>query len=291
MFERIRRDTLTDFQEILQNINDFKAMSASNNVQNGLLADEMEQFEFDLYFDTMQESVVKIHENFFGISSLPSETLQFRRERVKSRYNIKPPFSRHYMKEKLDLIIGEGKYKLSINCLNKSITVEASMEDKPYFEELYVTFNLIKPCTMVFITKPYTACGIKISDAISRRTVQFYKMNGTKKLDGWKLGNVGDSMEVMSMTDTTNLVLEEKNSIKEKISKILINDTLEITDFSKSIVNDSVELSYYVDSIVTEVTNIKILKADNTVLTESKVYVPNQTNMEFKQIIKVEGGV
>ena len=291
MYERIRRDTLNDFPEVIQNINDFKAMSASNNIQNELLADDMEQFERDLYFDTMQEDVVKMHEKFFDIHSLDGETLQFRRERIKSRYNIKPPFTRNYMKEKLDLIIGEEKYNLTVNCMNKSITVEASMEDKPYFEELYVTFNLIKPCTMVFITKPYTVCGIKISDAISRRTVQFYKMDGSKKLDGWKLGNVGDSMEVMTMTNTTNLVQEEKRNIKEKVAKILINDTLVITNFAKIITNGGVEISYYVDSSVTEVTNIKILKSDNTVLTESTVYVPNQVNMEFKQVIKVQEGV
>lgn len=288
MYERIRRDTLGDFQEVIQNINDFKAMAASNNIQNGLLVDDMEQFECDLYFDSMQESVVKMHENFFGIVSVPGETLPFRRERVKSRYNIKPPFTRHYMKEKLDLIIGEGKYNLTVNCLNKSITVEASMEDKPYFEELYVTFGLIKPCTMVFITKPYTKSGLVLSNSSEYAKVTYRKMGSGMKMNGWKMGTKRDSKEVKSVTDSSNLVSLTLNDVYEKVAELKVNDSMLISIFAKKKNSDCVEITYNIpDGTMTEITNVKLLDKEGTVLTDSKVYVPCIGNMEFKQKISV----
>lgn len=294
MYDRIRRDTTRDFPEIVQNINDVKMMCISTKITNNQVADNLEQSELDMYFDTMSEDMVKIHEAFLELSVNSTDTIQFRRERIKSRYDLKPPFTRHYMKSKLDQIIGVGKYDMTIDCMNKSIVVECLMDDKPFYNELYITFNLMKPCSMVFITKPYAAEEITTETSISYNVVTYHKFSDNMSMDGWQIGKLSDVKGVEGVTDSSGLISLLLSKTSEGISTVKINNILEITALKKEIdvMNKCIYVNYTMPaSDITEITNIKVLSSDGTVLQSSNVYVPNYEGMLFKQkIAHVEKG-
>lgn len=89
------------------------------------------------------------------------------------------------------------------------------------------------------------------------------------------------------MTDSSNLVSLTLNDVYEKVTELKVNDSMLISTFAKKKNSDCVEITYNIPDGITEITNVKLLDKEGTVLTDSKVYVPCIGNMEFKQKISV----
>ena len=81
--------------------------------------------------------------------------------------------------------------------------------------------------------------------------------------------------------------------VAEDIAFVLINDTVKVTEFrSKSVVGNSASVEYEVNPSMTSlVTSIKLMKDDNTVLTQAAVYVPVTQPVYSKHTITVKEGV
>ena len=73
---------------------------------------------------------------------------------------------------------------------------------------------------------------------------------------------------------------------------MLLNDEVAISEFrSKKVVGNTVTIEYTVTPEMTNlITNIKLMKADGTVLAQSAVYVPVSQTVISKHIITVKEG-
>ena len=120
------------------------------------------------------------------------------------------------------------------------------------------------------------------------------------KLGQWPLGKnpfaLTEGGNIVKMATTPSiqdaLLQDTAGFVVTDIAAVLINDETKITNFTiKSASGRFVTLEYQVTSAMTSVvTNIKLLKSDDTVLTDSSVYVPVTDTILSRHSIEVKEG-
>lgn len=270
---------------------------------------------------TADISGIELFETMFSIVANPStEDLEFRRQRILNRMTTSPPFTIRFLKQKLDSIIGEGKWKVTMDYANYTLYVEASAVNQNWYTELEFTINQIKPCNIVFINRPRTDLSLSMTEEISYKTMKwnyilgswllgrlpFVTIEGAEviewyyKLGQWPLGKnpfaLTEGGNIVKMATTPSiqdaLLQDTAGFVVTDIAAVLINDETKITNFTiKSSSGRFVTLEYQVTSAMTSVvTNIKLLKSDDTVLTDSSVYVPVTDTILSRHSIEVKEG-
>lgn len=270
---------------------------------------------------TADISGIELFETMFSIVANPStEDLEFRRQRILNRMTTSPPFTLRFLKQKLDAIIGEGKWKVTMDYANYTLYVEASAVNQNWYTELEFTINQIKPCNIVFINRPRTDLSLSMTEEISYKTMKwnyilgswllgrlpFATIEGAEviewyyKLGQWPLGKnpfaLTEGGNIVKMATTPSiqdaLLQDTAGFVVTDIAAVLINDETKITNFTiKSASGRFVTLEYQVTSAMTSVvTNIKLLKSDDTVLTDSNVYVPVTDTILSRHSIEVKEG-
>lgn len=246
---------------------------------------------------TADESGIIMFESMLGIvADIYTEDLEFRRQRILNRLSMRPPFTFRFLKQRLDEIIGVGAWTAYIDFNNYTLYVESSATDQNWYSEMEFTINRIKPCNIVFTNVPYTAANINISEEVS------YSLFNWKYYQGsWRLGRhpfaLVEGGGVVKMAESKSvqqaLLNDMADFVADEIASVLINDSIVITDFSvKSVSNNQISLQYAVTpSMTSVVTNIKLRRADDTVLTQVPVYVPVTQTVISKHIITVKEGV
>lgn len=237
---------------------------------------------------------IETFEYMLGIIANPNtEDLEFRRARILNRLQMSPPFTFRFLKNRLNEIIGPGKYKAYIDFDKYTLYVESSASDQNWFTELQFTINQIKPCNIVFISVPYTLYNLIIGEEIS-----YTRPKWNYRLGSWLLGKNpftnSDGGAIIKMSDIHSiqpkLLNDTAEYIHDSIKAVLINDSLRIEKFSTfSVSENEVIIEYPVTpNDVSSITNIKLLNEADNVLSSSDVYVAvNQTIMS-KHIIRVK---
>ena len=264
---------------------------------------------------------IELFETMFSIVANPStEDLEFRRQRILNRMTTSPPFTLRFLKQKLDAIIGEGRWKVTVDYANYTLYIEASALNQNWYTELEFTINQIKPCNIVFINRPRTDLSLSMTEEISYKTMKwnyilgswllgrlpFATVEGAEviewyyKLGQWPLGKnpfaLTEGGNIIKMATTPSiqdaLLQDTAGFVVTDIAAVLINDETKITNFTiKSASGRFVTLEYQVTSAMTSVvTNIKLLKSDDTVLTDSNVYVPVTDTILSRHSIEVKEG-
>ena len=264
---------------------------------------------------------IELFETMFSIVANPStEDLEFRRQRILNRMTTSPPFTLRFLKQKLDAIIGEGRWKVTVDYANYTLYIEASAVNQNWYTELEFTINQIKPCNIVFINRPRTDLSLSMTEEISYKTMKwnyilgswllgrlpFATVEGAEviewyyKLGQWPLGKnpfaLTEGGNIIKMATTPSiqdaLLQDTAGFVVTDIAAVLINDETKITNFTiKYASGRFVTLEYQVTSAMTSVvTNIKLLKSDDTVLTDSNVYVPVTNTILSRHSIEVKEG-
>lgn len=290
----VEMDTIIESEQILIDEHNIEALQAFNNTFV-LRADEkgIQMFEFMLNI----------------VASPTKEDLEFRRQRVLNRMSMSPPFTFRFLKKKLNEIIGEGRWDASVDFNNFTLYIESSALSQNWYTELEFTITQIKPCNMIFTNVPRTDIYMSLTEEISVRTMNWNYLLGHWSLGAKPFASIIDSevLEdsplalteggvIIKMADIKSikdaLIEDTANFVLSDIHSVLINDTVEITDFRVSaVVYNVVTLEYQVTpAMCSEIENIKLRKEDGTVLTESQVYVPVTATVLSKHNIKIKEG-
>lgn len=264
------------------------------DLEEGFL-DDLENSQFVM---TASERAIREYENLLNIIPKNTDTIEFRRLRIINRLSMTPPFSLPYLRQKLDTIIGVGKYNCYLNYDNYILYIESSAENQYWADEIYITINKLKPANIVFINKPLIVYNNNISEEIElAKTIYNYKL-GTTWVLGRKPFSEQESGGVIKLATTPSIQQEFLNDIASfsasDINNVLLNDTEVISSFStKTSTNNIATIEYTVPSSlgIAELINIKLRDADNNILTSSNVYVPIVEDVIIKHNIYVKEGV
>lgn len=277
---------------------EFNAIYTALNKEFQLLQESREKVLDQFFIDTMcEESILRMEKMLNILPDPTKETLEFRRDRVKNRFLITPPFSIRYLRNQLDSAIGVGNYTLTIDNNNYTIYLESSALNQNWYEEIIFTINKVKPCNMIFTNKPLLTNSILISEQ-----QEAFDLSYNYVLDKWSLGEkpFADLINQKTIKDADKMSISQNflNNITtfmdKKIYKVKVNDKIEITDFeTKQVTENTLQIEYSVKKEQIEngiITNIKLLDGTDTVLSDSVVYVPITYDTLVKHTIKTKEG-
>lgn len=281
---------LDEFPQVYQNIREIKIICDVSHKKNCRLYEDIHKFKDDMYFATAGELAVDRYEQIAKISADPeNESLSFRRERLKNRYNMTPPFTRRFYSEKLNEIIGVGKWKGYLNADRNILTVETSAFNQNWYYEIFETFNILKAIHVLFILKPTVVDQYIVNETISYNTAIWNYRLGKWRLgrqpfftikDGAQLTEGG--IEGMAIESGMSQVLSQ--AVVNATEKVIINDTHIINTFEmKQIRGDNAVIEYRLNSSLTDIVkNIKTAQSDGTILTDNTVYMPMIEDVNMK---------
>lgn len=117
-------------------IKDFIALMETEDIELGQLEDSMQQVYDNFFIQTSDSDTIRYHEKLLGIITNPDETLEFRRLRVLNRYNNRTPLTIVALKDKLNLIIGIGKWELNVDYANYVIHIKINAGEFGIMDEM-----------------------------------------------------------------------------------------------------------------------------------------------------------
>lgn len=272
---------------------DFQEICKTESAQMEALAAAIHAVADNFFFQTMDEGAVSTWEKIFGIVPNPqTETLDFRRQRVLNRVSMQPPFTLGFLYQKLDQIIGKGKYEIHVDYPNYTLYILSSAENQSYATEVSYTVGRIKPAHIVFINQPFVGSRIALGE-----TVALSALVWQYRLGSWGLGLtpfvLTEDKEVIvvpaNLSIQNELLKDTAAGILPNVASVRINGSIGISSLEKSAVENVAQVQYTVTAEQTQlVTQIELLDGEGNVLTASPVYVPVTEPAIFTHKIQVD---
>ena len=286
-------DLLRYVPDWFRRILDFQEICKTESAQMEALAAAIHAVADNFFFQTMDAGAVAMWEKIFGIVPNPqTETLDFRRQRVLNRVSMQPPFTLGFLYQKLDQIIGKGKYEIHVDYPNYTLYILSSAENQSYATEVSYTVGRIKPAHIVFINQPFVANKLTLGE-----TVALSALVWQYRLGSWGLGLtpfvLTEDKEVVVVPSNYSvqqeLLEDTAKSIPPNVASARINGSIVISSLDRTTVGNVAQVQYTVTAEQTSlVTQIELLDSDGNVLTTSPVYVPVTEPAIFTHKIQVD---
>lgn len=260
------------------------------------LAEAAEAVNANMFIQEMDEAAVKQWEDILRILADPaSETLEFRRARVLNRISIRPPFTLGFLYQKLDELIGKGKWEVNVDYPNYTLYVKSSAQNQQYAIEVSYTINKLKPAHIVYINQPFLSQLLTLEEQVNltQRTYHY-------TLGSWGLGlnpfaseqEKGAVVLPGQMSIQNALLTDTADFVNSDIASVRINGSVAISELTKSVSGSTVTIQYTVTPAqAASVTQIELLNSGGEVLTSSPVYVPISDPAIFTHTIPVQEAV
>ena len=223
-----------------------------------------------------------------------TEGLDFRRSRVVNRLSTRPPFTMAFLGQKLDELIGPGRWTAEVDSAANTLYVESLAQDQNYALEVSATIGRIKPAHVVYVSRPVVPARLIAGERVERTERTYYT-----KLGRWRLGEVPfaveSSPEVIKTEQTPSiqsLLLEQAAAdLAGLVAAAKVNEETVIREVEKSVSGNQVTVTYTVAGHQTQVIqSLALLDGEGRELTRSAVYIPVTDEVVIKHTISVEEG-
>lgn len=294
MFERTSTREL--FPSVYNGVLEISVLSETDDVLLDRALAKLERAQLNQFILTADEETISVYEKMFSILANPTtETLQFRRERVLNRMSLQPPFTMRWLQNKLDEIIGVGKWDAYVDYANRTLYIESFVVNQQWFNELRITINRIKPCNLVFVNKP-----LIMADVVANETIVSATQHYNYVLGHWQLGQKPfttiDPEEVIKLPSVKsinpNLLADIASFSATDVVAVRLNGSVKLSDFTtKAGQGTTMIVEYKVKPAqAREIMQIELLGTGDKVLTASAVYIPVTEAVICKHSINFKEG-
>ena len=294
MFERTSTREL--FPSVYNGVLEISVLSETDDVLLDQALAKLERAQLNQFILTADEETISVYEKMFSILANPTtETLQFRRERVLNRMSLQPPFTMRWLQNKLDEIIGVGKWDAYVDYANRTLYIESFVVNQQWFNELRITINRIKPCNLVFVNKPLIMADVVANETIVSATEHYAYILGQ-----WQLGQepfaTTDSEEVIKLPSVNsinpNLLADVASFSATDVVAVRLNGSVKLSDFTTKAGQGTTTIVEYEvkPAQASEITQIELLGTGDRVLTASSVYIPVTEAVICKHSINFKEG-
>lgn len=294
MFERTSTREL--FPSVYNGVLEISVLSETDDVLLDRALAKLERAQLNQFILTADEETISVYEKMFSILANPTtETLQFRRERILNRMSLQPPFTMRWLQNKLDGIIGVGKWNAYVDYANRTLYIESFVVNQQWFNELRITINRIKPCNLVFVNKP-----LIMADVVANETIVSATQHYNYILGQWQLGQepfaTTDPEEVIKLPSVNsinpNLLADVASFSATDVVAVRLNGSVKLSNFTtKSGQGTTTIVEYEVKPAqASEITQIELLGTGDRVLTASAVYIPVTEAVICKHAINFKEG-
>ena len=283
------------FPRYYENILETDELIKTENQMFDWLFTIIQQAKLNQFIAYADETGIYAYEQLFQISSDPTtETLEERRFRLLNRIQTLSYFTMNYLREKLDNILGAGNYEILMDYASYTLYISSSVKNSFYYTEVTTTVNKTIPANIVFINVPLINLVIGVSSEIYSQKWWWNYIPSKWQVGQKPIMSVQDLQKVKgkavsSLTETLMSAL--KQEIADLSVKILINNTIEVTEFVQKIVTtDYLRIQFKIPNWeeVPIITNLKILNAGGLILSNDTVYIPIQSDSMVEYRISVK---
>ena len=294
MFERTSTREL--FPSVYNGVLEISVLSETDDVLLDQALAKLERAQLNQFILTADEETISVYEKMFSILANPTtETLQFRRERILNRMSLQPPFTMRWLQNKLDEIIGVGKWNAYVDYANRTLYIESFVVNQQWFNELRITINRIKPCNLVFVNKP-----LIMADVVANETIVSATQHYNYILGQWQLGQepfvTTDFEEVIKLPSVKsinpNFLADVASFSATDIVAVRLNGSVKLSDFTTKAGQGTTTIVEYEvkPAQASEITQIELLGTGDRVLTASAVYIPVTEAVICKHAINFKEG-
>ena len=294
MFERTSTREL--FPSVYNGVLEISVLSETDDVLLDQALAKLERAQLNQFILTADEETISVYEKMFSILANPTtETLQFRRERILNRMSLQPPFTMRWLQNKLDEIIGVGKWNAYVDYANRTLYIESFVVNQQWFNELRITINRIKPCNLVFVNKP-----LIMADVVANETIVSATQHYNYILGQWQLGQepfaTTDSEEVIKLPSVKsinpNLLADVASFSATDVVAVRLNGSVKLSNFTTKAGQGTTTIVEYEvkPAQASEITQIELLGTGDRVLTASSVYIPVTEAVICKHSINFKEG-
>ena len=294
MFERTSTREL--FPSVYNGVLEISVLSETDDVLLDRALAKLERAQLNQFILTADEETISVYEKMFSILANPTtETLQFRRERVLNRMSLRPPFTMRWLQNKLDEIIGVGKWNAYVDYANRTLYIESFVVNQQWFNELRITINRIKPCNLVFVNKP-----LIMADVVANETIVSATQHYNYILGQWQLGQepfaTTASEEVIKLpivkSINPNLLADIASFSATDVVAVRLNGGVKLSNFTTKAGQGTTTIVEYEvkPAQASEITQIELLGTGDRVLTASSVYIPVTEAVICKHSINFKEG-
>lgn len=169
----------------LLGIIDFQKLAEAEEPEIKTAQTAIDRLLDDQYVMTSSVEGIKRREAMLGIQADPAtESIEFRRQRILNRYQMKPPFSIRFLQQQLDMLVGPGMTIVSQDVEKHLLTVTANIDNASVFKEVLHTIETIKPANMVYQQNTSLEGRLELETHIKIKEIIWnYKLDGS-----WELG-------------------------------------------------------------------------------------------------------
>lgn len=259
---------------------------------------QIRQLSEDQFIAKCSSNMLTEYERMFGIAYSTSESDGFRRARLMNRMATKPPYTLAFLRQRLDEIIGRGRYTVQMDYDSYTLYIESAAENQQWAHETAVTIGKLKPCNIVYVSRPLISANLLAAEEISYAQREYNYHLGTT----WRLGmkpfvsrnNKGVVKPMQNKSLQPEILSGIARALKSDVAAARINGAIMIPaqQLQISAQNDKLVITYTVTRSVglTEVTRAELLNADGSVLTRAEIYIPLPEDIEMKHTIKFAEG-
>lgn len=294
MFERTSTREL--FPSVYNGVLEISVLSETDDVLLDRALAKLERAQLNQFILTADEETISVYEKMFSILANPTtETLQFRRERILNRMSLQPPFTMRWLQNKLDGIIGVGKWNAYVDYANRTLYIESFVVNQQWFNELRITINRIKPCNLVFVNKP-----LIMTDVVANETIVSATQHYNYILGQWQLGQepfaTTDPEEVIKLPSVNsinpNLLADVASFSATDVVAVRLNGSVKLSNFTTKAGQGTTTIVEYEvkPAQASEITQIELLGTGDRVLTASAVYIPVTEAVICKHSINFKEG-
>ena len=294
MFERTSTREL--FPSVYNGVLEISVLSETDDVLLDHALAKLERTQLNQFILTADEETISVYEKMFSILANPTtETLQFRRERILNRMSLQPPFTMRWLQNKLDGIIGVGKWNAYVDYANRTLYIESFVVNQQWFNELRITINRIKPCNLVFVNKP-----LIMADVVANETIVSATQHYNYILRQWQLGQepfaTTDPEEVIKLPSVNsinpNLLADVASFSATDVVAVRLNGSVKLSNFTTKAGQGATTIVEYEvkPAQASEITQIELLGTGDRVLTASAVYIPVTEAVICKHSINFKEG-
>ena len=289
------------FPKIYDDIREIKILCDLQGPWLDRISEEIDKTLRNTFIVLSNVNGIENFEKIFEIIASPStETLEFRRERLLNRASIRAPLTMPWFRGRLDGILGTGKYDLSMDYENQTLTLKSRVVNQNWYFEVLNLIAITKPAVVEFINMPLILHGINVGERIRVRTDGAgwnYRLGTT-----WRLGRrpfvtrTSTEWETVKLESVSSVTPEFLHDvavlISNRIESILINDSVWIPTSGFEVLSvdaNVITLAYliYISAGIGVITNIKLMGYDQTVWSNVDTYIPINANTIVEHQIPV----
>ncbi len=269
---------------IVKKIRELQEICAAEQPNFDEAEKEIENILCRVFVSQADEKGIMRFEKVYGITPSPEETIEQRRVNILIR-NIK----RNISLSEVLTILYNYTVNIELDCdYNKDEAIITLKDETTDIAIIYKALDEIAPLNVYIKEKILTENRVSIL-----KTILYEKMYYNYALGKWNLGrlNFGSRGEKTKLGgDKVNIqpkmFTDVKNTIESDIKKIVVNDTLDITEFEVKKTDDRVIVNYHIRAADTN--NIKKVsfKTENneevaTLNTDLNIDVDIEITQEF----------